>query len=494
MIKSINILGGGTAGLIAALMLRASYDHLDITIIESSEYGIVGVGEGSTEHWKTFMDHANIDIYDLFKETGATFKTGIRFENWHGDGTEYWHSLPEFVSFRDHRIGLFPTMAKIIAEGSDPMRSVYYPTTISEHAEPYHAILNQYHFDTRKLNSFFHKLCSERNIKIIDDIIDDVEFDDNGFVKSLIGKKGKYISDFFIDSSGFRRVISSKMGTEWVDCSKYLPMNSAFAAPTPYQEEIPSHTLARALSSGWMWRIPTQERFGNGYVFCDNFISDEDAEKEFRSQFSHPIEIAKKFKFTAGYVNKFWNKNCLSIGLSGMFVEPLEASSIGSTIQQMFGLCAEVFYWDKNNSTTEKRYNEIFTRVATNIVDFIQLHYFTKRNDSEFWKWAKTGIELTDFHKEHLEEFKTNLPGLIHFDQTYLMFKDLNYMQVMHGLDLFDQPKVKERIDKFAPYAYKLGADNLKFTDDFVKVTNYVSHRTAINEILKRQSVVKYDM
>jgi len=485
LINSITILGGGTAGLISALMLRASYTNLKITVIESSQYGIIGVGEGSTEHWRGFMNHCSIDIFDLLKETGATFKTGIRFENWNGDGKEYWHSLPEFAAYRDQRSGLYPTMVGMIANDLDPMVSVYSASIKSEHSEPYHDIVNQYHFDTNKLNAFFHKLCSQQNIEIVDDIVTDVVIE-NEVVKSLIGSNGTYTADFFIDSSGFRRIINSKLNVGWVDCAKQLPMNSAIAAPSPREEEIPSHTLSRALSAGWMWRIPTQDRFGNGYVYCDKFISDEDAEKEFRLQFPYDITIAKKIKFSAGYVDKFWSSNCLSVGLAGMFVEPLEATSIGSTIQQMFGFCSDIFFWTPENQNVSILYNNTFRKVAENIIDFVQLHYMTKRADTEFWKWAKDNIELTKFHQQNLESFKTHLPGLSHFNQYFLMFKELNYMQVMHGLGMFDVEKVKETLNQHVPHIYDQATNNFKFVEDHIDTTTYVSHRTALNEVLKR--------
>jgi tryptophan halogenase len=263
-------------------------------------------------------------------------------------------------------------------------------------------------------------------------------------------------------------------------------MNSAIAAPSPREEDIPSHTLARALSSGWMWRIPTQDRFGNGYVYCDRFISDEDAEKEFRSQFSHDITIAKKIKFSAGYVDKFWKSNCLSVGLAGMFVEPLEATSIGSTIQQMFGFCSDISYWTTENQNISELYNNTFRKVAENIIDFVQLHYMTQRNDSEFWKWSKDNIELTKFHQQHLELFKTEAPGLSHFNHYFLMFKELNYMQVMHGLGMFDTARIKEKFMSHMPHIYRQSANNFKFAEEHINNSTYVSHRTALNEILKR--------
>ena len=486
MIKSITILGGGTAGFISTLILRATYPKLDIKLIESSQYGIIGVGEGSTEHWAEFMKHCGIDVCDLIRETGATFKTGIKFQNWNGDQKEYYHSLSETVATLHQGTGIYPVLIKMIADGDNPLNSVLSRAKESLHAEPLHRGVAQFHFDTNKLNKFFHKLCLERNITIIDDTISEVVIDNEGFVSELIGEAGTYTSEFFIDCSGFRRIINKKLNVGWVDCSEYLPMNSALAAQTPYEENIPSHTVARALSAGWMWRIPTQERFGNGYVYCDKFISDEEAEKEFKSQFPYDIQIGKKIKFGAGYVDQFWVKNCVSAGLAGLFVEPLEATSIGATIQQMFGFCSNILYWSRKDDSAVKRYNTDFERVAKNIIDFVQLHYITKRDDSKFWKWNKDNLKLTPFNKQNLERFKTNLPGVYHFNYYFLMFKELNYMQVMQGLELFDVDRINElyydTFDQLNSFVDSEIADN----DYFIKNNNYVSHREAINILLDR--------
>jgi tryptophan halogenase len=484
MIKSLCILGGGTAGLIAALMARSSYPKLSITVVESSEYGIVGVGEGSTEHWAGFMQHIDVDVPTLVRETAATYKTGIRFTNWHGDGTEYWHNLFEDLSHQDQKVGLYTGMIKLIADNVDPVDTVLPTGRKSLHAQPLHYSVHQYHFDTNKLNVFMHKLCSERNITVIDDKINDVTLDSQGNVHKLIGEKDFYTADFFIDSSGFRRVISSKLNVKWNSCADQLPMNSALAAPTPYEEEIPSHTEARALSSGWMWRIPTQDRFGNGYVYCDKFISDEDAEAEFKSQFPYEITVAKKIKFEAGYLDELWVKNCLNVGLAGMFVEPLEATSIGFTIQQMFGFLISLPNYSSKNTLARSTYNDTFKIVAQNIIDFVQLHYFTERKDSEFWKWCNNGgITKSEFNKTHLDNFKKTLPGQYAFQDKFLMFKELNWLQVMHGLRLYDYKTLNEWFYDNLTHTIPFIEEQLREREFVTSSIQYFPHREALRHL-----------
>jgi len=484
MVNKFTILGGGTAGLISALMIKHSLKTAEVKVIESSKIGIIGVGEGSTEHWDTFMKFIGIDAQDLISNTGATYKLGIRFENWNGDGDHYWHAIGREFGFLDEETGLYPWAYKCIAEDLHSDETVWEEVITNTVRPPFTQVSNQYHFDTHKLNQYFHNLASERGIVFYDDEIDNVVLDEQGFVKSLVGKKQTYDGDFFIDSSGFNRVISSKLGAKWIDCGDKLPMNSALAFPTPYQEEIPQWTNSKAMSSGWMWRIPTQDRFGNGYVFCDQFINEDQAYEEIQSQFDHEIEIGRKVKFSAGYVNEFWIKNCLSVGLAGMFVEPLEASSIGSTIQQIFGFINSIHTWERSNNTSIKRYNKDFKDVAENIIDFIQLHYITKRNDSEFWRWIKDGLVLTDFNKENLPNWKNHLPCHSIFNDHYKMFKNMNFIQVLHGLKLFDNQVFKDRYYKEYSHFDNI-IQEIRNEDQMQEFKNVVSHREAINSVIK---------
>ncbi|CAB4125854.1 Flavin-dependent halogenase [uncultured Caudovirales phage] len=499
MINSICILGGGTSGLVAALMTRKAWPNVKITMIESSKFGIIGVGEGSTEHWRKFMQHVNIDIFSLIRETGATFKIGIKFTNWNGDGKHYFHSLSEQYGAISQNHGLPYTWIKMIGENWDPLDTSWRKSQESMHIEPLDQILSQYHFDTHKLNDYLHRLCRERDINIVDTEVDDVILDEDGYVKELIDVQGRtHAYDFYIDCSGFRRVIASKLGAKWVDCTNQLPMNSAIAFPTGYTEDIPSYTESTALSSGWVWRIPTQERYGNGYVFCDKFIDETKAYDEVSQHYrdnlgiKEELQIGKKVKFGAGYVEEFWMKNCVSIGLSGIFVEPLEASSIGTTIQQCFILMPDLFFYEKGEPLTAQRYNKQMRSISENIVDFIQLHYFTKRDDTEFWRWCKNEIVPTDFNKNYLSYFKRHYPNINYFNQPMLLFSYLNYGQVMHGLGMFDNAYINEKY-KTHMGEYSFAVNQLLSANDAedAKAT-FFSHRQSINALKSRGELVEF--
>ena len=495
MIKTLTVLGGGNAGLMVALYLRTSNPHLKITVVKSTKIGTIGVGEGSTEHWDTFAKATGIENWELIKECGATLKAGIKFENWHGDGTSYYHSIPEYMAVLDSYTGNPYTMMSMIRDGVGT-ESMHWDLAMKGlHTEPLADNFFQFHFDSEKLNAFFLRKCSERDITVVEAEIVDAIIDGDGFVESIVDTENNcYAADFFVDSSGFRRVISSRLGSTWVDWSEYLPMNSAIAFPSPYQETIPPYTLAKALSSGWHWRSPVQDRFGNGYVFSDQFISEDQAIAEIQKEFPDPIKIARKVSFVSGKIDRFWIKNCVSVGLSSSFVEPLEASSISTTVQQSRVLASALSTWYRNDTVTEKHYNKIFDEVMTNILDFIQLHYFTERTDSEFWRWCKHNLKMTEFNTEHLEIFKTNFINQLALPTTnYCIYDILNWVQVMHGLRMFDQEKIKQQ--------YNLHFDHLseavkyhRSTVPTEKTATFYTSREAVNIVKDRYTDKVYKL
>ena len=481
MIKTLTILGGGTSGLVTALVMQRWYPMMEITVIESSTIGIVGVGEGSTEHWRTFMDAVGIGLKDLITETGATFKTGIKFENWNGDGKYYMHAL--HASYTNViGSGMPAAMVALMANGAEHLTTG--GVLNSKHYAPLTDTVYQYHFDTNKLNTFFHKLCKERNIQFVDADITDVVIDQEGFIESLVDKDNlHYTSDFFVDCSGFARVIGSKLGIKWIDCGDQLPMNRAFAFPTAGEDNIPSHTLSRALSSGWNWRIPTQDRYGNGYVFSDEFLTEGQAIDEVQTYYNEKLDIRKSFKFSAGYVDKFWVKNCVCLGLSGSFVEPLEATSIGTSIQQAFGLGATILNWNRNDNIISKKYNEMIEKVAKNIIDFVQLHYITSRDDTPFWRSCKN-LKLTDFNKEMIPYFKNALPSRAFFSDPFVMFTEQNWIQVMYGLKIFNIDTIKAMWAEQDPLLILETENVIARVPQFENSNTPASHREALNHIM----------
>jgi len=478
-VKSLTVVGGGTAGLITALILKQR-SNLDVNLVYSSNIGIVGVGEGSTEHFGEFMSFVGIKPSQIIKECDATFKIGIMFDNWIKDN-KYLHSV--IASFSE-KIGQYsPIYAKQISENS---KYLYYNNINQNILSTKHIDIdsyppvNQYHFNTFKLNEFLKNLAISRNIKIFDDDIIDVELDENGFIYSVIGEKQKYISDFYIDATGFKRILMNKLGVKWKSFNKYLKLNSAITFPTKDEENYNYWTLAKAMNSGWRFKIPVWGRHGNGYIYDNNFINAEEAKLEVEQELGYEIEIGKTFNFDPGCLETVWQKNCVAVGLSGCFFEPLEASSIGLTIQQSFLLMNKIQNYDDN---VIKDYNKSFNAIVDNIRDFIVLHYLTKRKDTDFWKNTAT-LEIPESLQYNLEKWKTKIPTSEDFTiypSTYLMFRESNFIMVMAGLNLFNTSAILQE--------YNFLSDFLKaHTSNFItkvlneeNITKYITHK----EILK---------
>lgn len=438
--EKIGIVGGGTAGLVTALILKTKFPNKEITVIKSDSIGIIGVGEGTTEHWTHFMNFVGIDRNELIAKTDATLKYGVMFENW----TEkpYLHAVPDELN--SIRLGQYLAgYGKIISDSKSTNKTVNsqcaWTKTVDENNLPY-----QYHFDTFKLNDFLEVKCQEKGIKIIkDDIIEVVC--ENNIIKFLKSSIETYNFDFYIDCTGFKKLLISKLGAKWNSYSQYLKMNSAIAFQTQDTDEYNPYTLAIAMDHGWMWRIPVWGRWGNGYVYCDKYTDEHQAKLEVEKYLGHEIEIRKSVKFDPGCLDKSWIGNCAAVGLSSNFVEPLEATSIGSTINQIFIL---MHYLQNYGPTSIATYNDKVNKVLENIRDFIILHYQVDKKQSKFWEYNST-IELPDTLKHKLERWKQNLPikeDIVTTD--YVLFHEQNWTNVLYGLDWFDRDMIKQEYEQ----------------------------------------------
>jgi tryptophan halogenase len=282
--KVFGIAGSGTAGLITALILRRAFPASPITIVSSSKIGIIGVGEGSTEHWKQFMELCDIPLEEMLVATAATHKYGIRYEDWTTHTTDYFHSVGHVDDIYSY--GFFASYMGIIESGKmlTSQTSSVGMVRNKINKEGLHKSTNQFHFDTNKLNEYFTSLAFKRNVRFIDGEVETVTKNEDGTLKSVRTKQGDELeADFWFDATGFARLLMKEVGnTDWNSFNEFLLCNSAIPFPTESDPngQIRPYTRARAASSGWMWEIPTQERRGNGYVFCDQFISVEEAVRE----------------------------------------------------------------------------------------------------------------------------------------------------------------------------------------------------------------------
>jgi tryptophan halogenase len=437
----ILIVGGGTAGLISALILK-KFLNMQIDVVYSKNIEIIGVGEGSTEHFNDFMKFVGINHFSIIKECDATYKSGIMFDKW--EQKKFFHNVSEPFSNKIAQYSYF--YANQISNNYDHINDTNLwenkinAIFLNKNFSPF----NQYHFNTYKLNNFLTKIANSFDIKTIEDEIKKVMFKQNGEIDYVLGEKQNYHYDFYIDATGFKRLLIGKMGAKWISFGKYLKMKSAIVFPTPDENEYNLWTLAKAMDYGWRFKIPTWGRHGNGYIFDSDYITADQAKEELDKEFGYDIEIKKEFKFDPGYLENVWIKNCVAIGLSGSFVEPLEATSIGSTIQQSYLLMHKILNYSEKEINY---YNSHFKSIMENIRDFVCLHYITKKNNSMFWKDIQN-IELPETLKNNLEIWRYKIPIEEDFigQSKYSMFWQDNFICLMHGLKIFDAPYIKNEL------------------------------------------------
>lgn len=483
-INRIVVVGGGTAGLVAASMLKTRFNAA-VSLIYSSKEPIVGVGEGSTEHWIEYCRYVGINMNDLIKECDATYKAGVMFENWNQQ-SPYFHAVQGDQDTNSYRIdGYNAYYAKLIVEGKIKQSQTGWDSKIaSSTLSSTNSPINQLHFNTYKLNEFLKRQNQRLGVALIDDRIEDVVLKESGEIQYLVGENGNYEYDFYVDATGFKKILISKLGAKWQSASKYMFVNSAITFPTEIKETEKYNlwTLARGMDSGWMFRLPVWGRYGNGYIFNDSFIEEDKAIDEITKYFGYTPEISKKFKFDPGWLDNAWIKNCFAVGLSGSFMEPLEATSIGSTIQ-LTGMFMD--FLPNYDSKTIELYNKKFHKFMENIRDFISLHYICGRTDTDFWMHVKE-TEVPDSLKEKLEIWKTHLPKFQHFENTgYDMFTADNFTLVLDGLGLFDIQSIEKEYEYMQPQIKSNLSNFIDRVIDYVENDRTIDHKEYLEAIKK---------
>lgn len=452
---NIVIVGGGTAGWATALIAATRHTNHKITVIESSKIGIVGVGESTTGRLTDILvNHSadyGCDMNEFIAETGATLKMGIKHKGWTNDIDQYYigpidgswthTSVPDpLFSWGLDNLDYSKLLTTALCGFWTDNGLSNYNKFTNDFPLPRHAM----HVDAYLVGKYFKKICLRKdNVKFIDNIVKGVNLHpETGNIKSVILDNEEQIEgDFFIDCSGFHKILMNKLNTKWVSYQKNLPLNSAIPFWLDYDNnEVPDlSTTAWAQKNGWMWQIPLMDRKGCGYVFCDAYTTADKAQEEIETILGKKIEVRGHIKFDAGRQQEAWVKNCLTIGLSSAFLEPLEATSIHSSIVQ-----AQVFVNEHLKSTIEdtlnegsrKIHNKKISKLYDDIKDFLVMHYMGGRSDSEFWRFIKTGITKTEFVTELMEMAKTKMPSVNDFPSYEGAAGWPLYSFVMAGLNL----------------------------------------------------------
>ncbi len=400
--KSFVILGGGTAGWMTAIYMQHKWKNknFSISVIESPEIGIIGVGEGSTPSLRNFFDDVGIKETDWMPECNATYKLGIRFDGWSKvpGYTSYRHPFPsqidgftspKFSKACDLRRSSYDVNAnpdafflqsKLAEKKLGPISAKSFPFT------NYYG----YHFDSGLLGKYLAKIATTKGVKHIEGKVIDAVINSKGELEELQLEDGGNIkTDFVIDCSGFDGfLIQQKLNVEFKSFKENLFNDSAIVLPTKAETPFRTETISTALSSGWAWDIPLTNRTGNGYVFSSEYCSADQAEIELRKKTGllNSDVSARHLKMKVGRVEKHWHKNCLAVGLSQGFIEPLEATAlhlVQATILEFILNFEEGNFTNKNQDKFNKIINDRFDGVR----DYIVAHYrLNSRDDSQYWR------------------------------------------------------------------------------------------------------------
>ncbi len=416
-IKDVTILGGGTAGWLVALYAKTVLPTKKVTLIESDKIGILGAGEGSTPQLISFLDVLQIPISKLIQEADVTIKNGIKFTNWNNGGKSDWFYHP-FVGYGncaasnvslERYVSGTPTIFAEAAKLKESQDEWCFITRLCEQNKvSFKTIQNQMysaedpvlqfekmgsfslHFDARKLAKTLSEIGQDRGIIHVEGVVEDYTTDDEGYVTTLKLENGESIkTDFIFDCSGFKSFFSKKFNTKWISAKQHLTVNAAMPFFIDMDSEIPPYTEAVAMKYGWMWMIPLQSRYGCGYVFNSDMIDDEQAKEEIIEFLGYDPEWPreKSFSWEPGYLEEPWKKNVYTAGLSAGFVEPLEATSIWTTIIDWTSAIlgnTELMYIKDQGVIDD--FNASWRKNQEEVIGFIYAHYMSGRTDTEFWK------------------------------------------------------------------------------------------------------------
>ncbi|MEU3166761.1 tryptophan halogenase family protein [Streptosporangium sp. NPDC006930] len=467
MVKSVVIVGGGTAGWMTASYLRAAFgDRISVTLVESKNVPTIGVGEATFSTIRHFFDYLGLDEREWMPECQATYKLAIRFENWRAQGHHFYHPFERLRTVNgfpitdwwlNERSGdRFDKDCFVIASLCDAKKSPRYLSgalfeqdfTEAGGERGYRTTLTEqdtqfpyaYHFDAALLARYLTKYGTDRGVHhVLDDVVD-VNLDERGWIADVVTKEsGTLRGDLFIDCTGFRGMLLNKaLSVPFRSYQDALPNDRAVALRVPVnmaERGIRPCTTATAQDAGWIWTIPLFGRVGTGYVYAGDYCTPDEAERtlrEFVGPAADDLE-ANHIRMRIGRSENSWMNNCVAIGLSSGFVEPLESTGI-FFIQNAVEQLVKHFPGEQWDDRLRESYNRQVANVMDGVREFLVLHYHTAaRADNDYWKDATTR-PVPDGLAERLEQWQVKLPDSETIFPHYHGFEPYSYTAMLLGL------------------------------------------------------------
>lgn len=453
VIKKVVIAGGGTAGwCVAAALSKMLGNLLDITLVESAEIGIVGVGEATIPTIKTFHQFLGIDERDFMRSTNAAIKLGISFDNWTRINDHYFHSFGTvgkaswMAPF--HHIWMHARDEGVAGDLGDYCLELQAGEAGKFEVAERSRLNYAYHFDTNLYGPFMRRI-SQPHVNRVEGKITGVNQDaETGFVTSIAMESGQVIEgDLFIDCTGFRGIlIEQTLKTGYEDWSHWLANDSAWACQTPIVGQIMPYTSAIAHDAGWRWKIPLQSRVGNGLVYSSKHLSDDAARQRFLDQIdAPPLTEPNLIKFRTGRRLKIWNKNVIAFGLASGFIEPLESTNI-HLMQSCATRLVQLFPFTGIHESMVNHFNDLTQNEVALIRDFVIMHYkLTERDDTQFWR-DRRDMEVPETLAHRLAMYRDAGHAFQAPDE---VFRVDSWMQVTTGQRLY--PKGYHYVGKMIP-------------------------------------------
>ncbi|TDJ70213.1 MAG: tryptophan 7-halogenase [Proteobacteria bacterium] len=461
----ILIVGGGTAGWMTAMLLAKAWPGTpsEICLLESSDIGIIGVGEGSTPKMRRFFDGLDIPESQWMPACNATYKCGIRFPQWstRKGYKSYYH--PFFSIHDDSTVRAF---ANSVAHRRANIDVLAHPDAffVSNHLandelapkpDPEFEYQSEYayHFEAGLIGRFLQERAIASGVTHLIDTVTAVKQHDNGDIARVETKdRGSIAADFFVDCTGFASVLTSKtLGVPFLSYKDTLFNDRAVALPTPLDgRSLPSQTISTALKYGWAWKIPLSNRFGNGYVYASDYIDADGAERELREHIglNDDSVTARHLKMRVGRVESSWNGNCLAVGLSQGFIEPLEATAlmiVQDTVENFITRFTEGHFTDKYRAEFNVKINLIFDSIK----DYIFMHYkLNSRNDTNYWVDNRENTHVSDSLRQILDVWDSggDMLGELRRQGPRLAYSPTSWFCILAGMGRFPRkPKKAKR-------------------------------------------------
>ncbi len=468
---SVVIVGGGTSGwMTAAALAKVLQGQYRITLVESDDIGIIGVGEATIPMISLFNRLLELDEDEFLRRTQGSFKLGIEFVNWARLGDRYTHGFgvvgQENATVDFHQYWLKQSLAgkaKDLGHYSINtaacMQNKFMRPRPDMPNSPLSQIAYAFHFDASLYAKYLRGYSEERGVQRVEGkIVDVLQREGDGHVSAITLQSGQSVEgDLFIDCSGFRAIlIEGALKTGFEDWSHWLPCDRAVAVPCVSAKELTPYTRSTARQAGWQWRIPLQHRIGNGHVFCSKYISEDEATAVLMSNLDGaPLAEPRPIRFTTGRRKNAWNKNVVAIGLASGFIEPLESTAI-HLVQMGIAHLLTLFPSAGFEAVDRDQYNRMMRQEYEWVRDFIILHYkATERTDTPFWNYCRE-MEVPQTLRERMELFRAH--GRIYREGNEL-FTKLSWLQVMYGqrvrpssyhplTDLRSEQEIKEYLEE----------------------------------------------